>query len=144
MFKYQVTKINIPNTESILTYINLKKATKIKVCTLSFQERNTTQSPYVNVCAQPQGTKDFFELIKAICLAMSAYSFIFILKFTVDGVSVESEDVCRTICDFLSGNVWYLSLVEPNHVYKALWYQIDGGSSIPTIVDWILDSSILR
>ena len=53
IIKEQVSKINITNTEGIFTNINLKKATKIKVFTIFFQERDTKQSPCLNVCVQP-------------------------------------------------------------------------------------------
>ena len=87
-----MTKINIHNTEGILTNVNLKKATKINICTRSSQECNTTQHPYVNDCEQPQEKNDLPEFIKAIFLAKSKFSFLVFLKLAVDGVSVESED----------------------------------------------------
>ena len=93
--------------------------------------------------AQPQGTNNSSEFIKAICLAVSACSFLVFLNFSVDGVSVESKDVRRTICEFFSGKVSYLALVDPNHIYKAVQYQIFGGSPLTTIGDWVLDSSLL-
>ena len=57
---------------------------------------------------------------------------------------MESKDVRRTICDFFSGEVSYIALVDPNHVYKSVRYYIVDGSSVRTIVYWVLESSILR
>ena len=101
--KDQVKKINIPNTEGILTGVNLKKANKIKFFDISFQDIDTKKSPCVNVCAQPRGTNDSSEFIESICLDMSECSFLVFLNFYVDGFSTESKDICRKICDFL---VW--------------------------------------
>ena len=139
-----MTKINIPNTGGILTDVNLKKAYKKKVCNIYFQERKNTQSTYVNIFLQPQVTNDLSEFIKAICLATSSCSFLVFINFSIDGVYVESKDVCRTICEFFNGKASYLYLVDPNHIYKAVKYQIVGGSYLPTIGDWVLEFIILK
>ena len=44
----------------------------------------------------------------------------------------------------MSGNVSYIALVDPNHFYKAVQYQIIVDSYLPTIGDWVLDSSAMR
>ena len=66
------------------------------------------------------------------------------VNFAVDGVSVESVDVRRSICDFLSCSTNYTGTTNPNHNIKSYRYQIIGGSCAPTIGACTVDIDLIR
>ena len=85
--------------------VKINKAAEVKVAVMSFQSMAAGVPPSVIVAAQPQGTNETIDFVKklnatAIEAGYNNYSY---TNFCVDGVSSESDDVCRSICNFLSG-----------------------------------------
>ena len=62
----------------------------------------------------------------------------------VDGVSSESDHVCRIICEFISGVTGFLGCTDTNHKMKYMRCQIVGGSCSVTIEICVVDADILR
>ena len=65
-------------------------------------------------------------------------------NFCVDGVSSESDDVCRSICKFLSGVTGFLGCTDTNHNMKYMGYQLVGGLCAVTIGRCVVDADIFR
>ena len=85
--------------------MKINKAMEVKVAVMSFQSMASGVPPSVIVATQPQRTNETIDFVQKLNAAeievgYKNYSY---TNFCVDGVSSESDDVCRSICDFLSG-----------------------------------------
>ena len=65
-------------------------------------------------------------------------------NFYVDGVSSESDNVSRIICNFLSGVTGFLGCADTNHNMKYMKYKIVGGSCAVNIGRCVVDADILH
>ena len=63
-------------------------------------------------------------------------------NFCVDGVISESDDVCRNICNFLSGVTGFLGCTDTNRNIKSTRYQLASGSCAVTIGLCVVDADI--
>jgi hypothetical protein len=126
--------------------ISIEDATEVKVAIMSLQTTRGGVSPSVIVAARPQSNNESSDFIQAMehaasCAAENKTCF---TGFAVDGVSVESEDVRRSICDFLSCKIDHVGSTDTNHNMKSWRYQIVGGSCAVTIGTCVLDADLLR
>lgn len=116
----------------------LEKASEVKAAVMSFQNCPKGVVPMVVIAARPQSnneTSSFTRLIETACTAAASASGGRFLGFAVDGVSLESMDVRRSNCDFISGVSNHIGTTDPNHNAKSLRYQIVGGSCTGSIGD---------
>ena len=123
------------------------KATEIKCCFMVFQRCPKGVSPVSCIVARPQSNNECSSLTKDVCRIASSVgekivgaSFV---NFAVDGVSLESDDVRTTICDFLSGIVDYLGSVDNKHNAKNGRTPLIGNSAL-NIGELSVDSDLLR
>ena len=65
------------------------------------------------------------------------------MKFAVDGVSVETVDVMRAICQFLDGKEAHTGAVDNKDNVNNYCYKIIGGSFISKIGNLVVDANIL-
>ena len=100
------------------------------------------------ISARPQPSNEFSnftsDLIEAVQVYISSIPQHSFLKFSVDGVSVESIDVMYAICKLLNGKKSHTGAVYNKHNVKNDRYQIIGGSCIPTIGNLVVDTYLLR
>lgn len=83
----------------------LEMASEVKAAVISFQNCPKGVVPMVVIAARPQSnneTSSFTRLIETACTASATASGGRFLGFAVDGVSLESMDVRRSNCDFIS------------------------------------------
>jgi len=145
---------SILNGTSKSTKIDL--ATEVKVAVMSFQSTEKGVAPSIVVAARPQSNNETSNFVQAMELAASkaakelaasepagATNYRF-AGFAVDGVSVEGEDVRRSICDFLSSKCNHVGYTDTNHNMKSWRYQIVGGSCVVTIGKYVVDADLLR
>lgn len=128
--------------------LKLTKAKEGKVAIISFQCTPTGVPPTVKMADRPQSTNESSCFTQAMDQAMKVVvarrSNLSFLNFTVDGVAVESDDVRRGFCDFLSGKENHTGSTDTNHNIKNWRYQIIGGSGVPSIGKLAVDSDLLR
>ena len=89
--------------ESLLKGLNM--ALEVKAAIILFQNCPKGISPTVVIAARPQSnneTSSFTRLIETACVAGAAKAGAHFLGFAVDGISLESMDVHRAICDFIA------------------------------------------
>ena len=105
-------------------------------------------SPVDVVAARPHTNNDtssFKKIVESTAAAAAKQtSGVRLLKWTVDGVSIESNEVWREICNFLSAVADNLSGTNINHNIKLWRYQIIGGSCVPLIGGKTMDADLLR
>eukprot|EP00957_Ditylum_brightwellii_P178697 13611206-Ditylum_brightwellii.AAC.2 len=126
--------------------IKIEEATEIKVTIMSFQTTKGGTSRSVIVAACPQSNNESSNFIHAMehtasCAAENKTCF---TGFAVDGLSVESDDVCYSNCDFLYCKINHVGSTDINHNMKSWQYQIVGGSCGVTIGTCVVDAEILR
>ena len=73
----------------------------------------------------------------------AGYNKSYYTKLCVDGVSTESDNVIRRICDFLSGVTGFIGCTDINYNMKFMQYQLVGGSCDITIGRCVVDADIL-
>ena len=125
------------------------EATEIKVAIMSFQSTAPGMPPSIVVAARPQSNNECSDFVQgmeqaAITTATSAMRKCSFAGFTVDGVSSESNDVRRSICDFLSCKIDHVGSTDTNHNQKSMRYQYIGGSGTVCIGVCVVDSDLLR
>jgi hypothetical protein len=62
----------------------------------------------------------------------------------VDGVSLETKYVMRTICTFLCGCCNFNRVVDNKHNVKNDQYQLIGGSSVTVVGKYVADVDLIR
>lgn len=125
----------------------LEMASEVKAAIISFQNCPKGVVPMVVIAARPQSnneTSSFTRLIETACTAAATASGGRFLGFAVDGVSLESMDVRRSNCDFISGVSNHVGTTDPNHNAKSLRYQIIGGSCTGRVGFYAIDADFLR
>eukprot|EP00957_Ditylum_brightwellii_P090950 6925878-Ditylum_brightwellii.AAC.1 len=117
--------------------LKLQKTTEVKVVILSFHSVDPDFSPYVIVAAHPQSNNQKSDFTKDMETAMSTVATrspsVTFTNFEVDGVTLESDDVWRSICDFLFGIKNLLCTTSTNHNINSWQYQIIGESGAVNI-----------
>ena len=114
-----------------LSKVKVEKATEVKVAIMTFQDVPPGFSPSRIIAAHPQSNNECSEFTRDMEAAANQVATSFgaaFLNFGVDGVSLETFDVCQAICDFLSGKCKHLGATDTNHDIKSWRYQIIGGS----------------
>ena len=132
-------------------YVNLKsmkleEANEVKVEIMPFQSMNPGLSPIIIVAGHPQYSNEtsayVWDMYHAASI-MVGNSTCF-TGFAVNGVSVDIEDVCRSICEFLSCKTDNVGSTDTNHNMKSWQYHIVGGYCAITIGTCVIDANILQ
>ena len=143
----EMTSEDIQNTlKNCSTTKAIKIATEIKVAVITFQNR-PPNPPFLVVKARPQGNNEQNNFLTSIISIVNEACIIckdVFTNFAVDGVSIESHHVRKSICDFLNMESTYIGTTDPNHNAKSIVYQIIGGSSLPFIGTKYIDASLLH
>jgi hypothetical protein len=127
---------------------NIDKASEVKVALMVFQKPAPGVSPIVIISAWPQSdnecssfTADIMNAADFVTKQIQSTSFI---NFAVDGMSLETKDVMRTICNFLCGHCNFTRVVDNKHNVKNDQYQLIGGSSITLVGKYVADVDLIR
>ncbi len=79
----------------------------------------------------------------ADCVTTQVQSTSFV-NFAVDGMSLETKDIMRTICNFLCGRCNFTRAVDNKHNVKNDQYQLIGGSAVPLIGKYVANVVLIR
>ena len=144
---YGLSKDDINSSiEGTSKSMKLEEANEVKVSIMPFQSTKPGVSSSVIVDACPKSNNETSEFLQAMehAASVEAENKTYFTGFAVDGVSVESEDVRQSICDFLSFNIDHVGSTDTNHNMKSGRYQIVGVSCAVTIGTCVLDANILQ
>jgi hypothetical protein len=130
-----ITKIldceEIFNQEHSMT-TNIDKASVVKVAFMVFKKPPPGVSPIVIISAWPQSnneclsfTADIMNAADFVTRQVQSTSFI---NFALDGVSLETKDVMRTICNFFCGCCNFTGAADNKHNVKNDEYQLISGT----------------
>ena len=116
---------------------------------ISVQNAAAGLSTVYMVGVRPQTNNDtssFTKLVESSAAASAAKqnSGARFLNWAINGVSLDSNDVWRAICDFLSAVADHVSRNGINHNIKLWRYQIIGGYCVPLIRSNGMDANLLH
>ena len=74
---------------------------------------------------------------------MNDYKNIIFTNLAIDRVSVEIQDIIKTIFEFLDGKIFYLGRVNNKYNMKNHCYQYMHSSNITSIRNTIIDANLL-
>lgn len=116
-------------------------AQEVKIACTCFQNVTPSTSPMQVIAARPQTineatkfTNDMCKACKKITEEVEGNKF---ANFSTDGVSVESNDIITTLCEFLDGKINYCATVDNKHNIKNDRNQIIGGSNVACLGELI-------
>ena len=78
---------------------------------------NPGVSPSVIVTAHPQSSNETSDFVQAVehVASVAAWNRTCFIGFVVDGVSVESEDMRQSICNFISCKIDHVQSTDKKH-----------------------------
>ena len=151
LHRIDISSLSSDEVKSILNQSSstypLNLASEIKVGVLSFQKQPKNAPPFIVIAARPQGNNeqsDFLSELKSCVEEACQITNDNFLNFSVDGVSIESNHVRQSICDFFSDKCSYIGTTDSNHNAKSIVYQIIGGSNLSYIGKIPIDADLLR
>ncbi|KAI9910511.1 hypothetical protein PsorP6_010244 [Peronosclerospora sorghi] len=118
-------------------------ASEVKCAVMTVQNASPRYSPMKLIVARPQSTNEctpeFNTLLES---AVKSNPRVRPLSMVFDGVSSEADYVRDMLVDFLNGRGDTVSVVDPNHVAKAVRSQLILGSNIVLAGDYLVDPGL--
>ena len=125
----------------------IERAKEMKVAVVTIQDPGPGQSPYFVIGGQPQGINavtSFNDRVTRTCLKVChQLDSISLISVAADGVGCDAKFIRKQLILFLGGKVNHVGLVDTNHNYKNLRYQVIGGSSVLIMGDYVIDPQML-
>ncbi|KAI9905778.1 hypothetical protein PsorP6_014073 [Peronosclerospora sorghi] len=119
-------------------------ASEVKCAVMTVQNASPRYSPMKLIASRPQSTNECTpELNTLLESAVKSNPRVRLLSIAFDGVSSESDYVRDMLADFLNGRGDTVSVVDPNHVAKAVRSQLILGSNIVLAVEYLVDPGLL-
>ena len=85
---------------------------------------------------QPHSMTESQVCFLKVCSQLGRISFI---SVSADGVGCDAKFIHNQLILFLKGKGNHVGLVDTNHNYKNLCYQVIGGSSVLIMGDYLID-----
>ena len=148
-----VPELRVEKVENKPTDLKLEKndaelAFEIKIIVLTLQRVQEGMPPYILIYGIPQTNNERNNFIKVSqdactnsCESLEDMRF---LKSSVDGVPCESIMIHKELLNYMSGDVFYVGLIDTNQNVKNNRYQMIGGSCASILGGYVYGIGLLQ